>query len=727
MIQNIPASFSDIAKQNLIKADYDIIRASMGEVVASINHNILRYNTTMEYISMLHASKPTRTTEKIMKNDEPIPISYFNDAEKFNKTKMSDNLRHPNDDKLETHDPSITVMLSNVFEENFSVFNNDDEALTIFKHFFDISDNLTEDELKNEVTKHYNDILANAELRDNILTFVREHINDSLYATAKSEFYTTATEGDETDDEYSDRSNILDTTLINTETSMEQKQVVTCTGAIQRSNTNAMTSAELNTMFNTTTNQHAQYTDSKSIPTGAQGIQLNVADHSGDKIGNLTKQFASSSIATASRMTPLSKMAPKNIVSHPQMVDSQQLQPNQIIHQREPTYNPPIYTGVSNNLPSLPKIKRSETVASGSQAPIMSKQRFFNPNITHQLPNEVPNASRQTFLQNAVRSPFSSVQPSIDDLQLKQLKDEAEKLQIMINTTNISLDQLEVQSHDIEYRKDTIKLSLERLFQRADETLRKSLDIFNSLQALKYLPCNQDMAQFVIDIHDTAKALYTKASDTTVIINQNLTNRKGANNELDINDLKEQTNKQMPYFSGNDDDIIIYEFYEKMESMFQKRGTKDSIKSDFIKSHLREPAQSSCKEILAEQNDYDQIKIFLIKRYGGLSTIYQSLSRQHTNIGEIPSLQGNSVPWITILTKVKEHYKLILRAVAIEKHMKSQNITFVNTHSYCGMVEKFLPMEYRLLDEIEENNFNYIFGFFKEILFKAEKVQRTSC
>ena len=70
---------------------------------------------------------------------------------------------------------------------------------------------------------------------------------------------------------------------------------------------------------------------------------------------------------------------------------------------------------------------------------------------------------------------------------------------------------------------------------------------------------------------------------------------------------------------------------------------------------------------------------------------------------------------------------MVLYWIISEKHMKSQNITFVNTHSYCGMVEKFLPMEYRLLDEIEENNFNYIFGFFKEILFKAEKVQQTSC
>ena len=138
---------------------------------------------------------------------------------------------------------------------------------------------------------------------------------------------------------------------------------------------------------------------------------------------------------------------------------------------------------------------------------------------------------------------------------------------------------------------------------------------------------------------------------------------------------------------------------------------------------MKEPALSSCKEILANQNDYKQIRKILIKRYGKLSVLHQNLSKHHANIGQVPSLHGNAVPWPVILSKTKAHIRLIQKAQAIENHLE-QGETFINATAYIGNIVSFLPHDYQISDDIDDaSDFTTVKSKFDEILHKAELME----
>ena len=308
------------------------------------------------------------------------------------------------------------------------------------------------------------------------------------------------------------------------------------------------------------------------------------------------------------------------------------------------------------------------------------------------------------------------------DIRIIKLEGETKKLYYEIEMTKLSFEQFIVVSQDKEYKKGTIThdyllRSLEKFENLAFSIIAKSQDNLTNMRSLEYLPRNQDLAQFIYNIHEQAESLYTNIKTNLVPIKESLRTRE-CSSTIDIDDIKAHIT--MPYFDGEEEihSLSIFEFLQQSDLFFKKRSTKSNIKCDFIRNHLKEPAFSSCKEMLAGQEDYTTVKKLLIKKYGRLTNLYQNLSKHHSDIGYIPSLQGNSVPWLTILSRVKLHYRLIEKALAAEKHFDT---SFINSHSYLGHIIYFLPLEYQL--EMEDtDNFEFVHKKFKEILYKAEKM-----
>ena len=68
-------------------------------------------------------------------------------------------------------------MLSHIFGSHSKQFQSNDEMLLAFKHFFNINDDLSENELLTQVQSCYHDCMIDNDLRDNLISFVSEHLN----------------------------------------------------------------------------------------------------------------------------------------------------------------------------------------------------------------------------------------------------------------------------------------------------------------------------------------------------------------------------------------------------------------------------------------------------------------------------------------------------------------------------------------------------------------------
>ena len=987
IIQNIPPLFNDPSNQDIIDNDYQSVKKVINEVINVLKSAILNYNSTMEYVSIIHSEKPTRTTGNILMKGADIPLSYFKDAIKYHKQKEHDAQqisKHRHDDILETSDidSDIMVMLTNIYGEHFSIFENDEQALACLKHFFDIQDDLSEDELIDQITCHYHDVMIDNDLRSNLINYTSEYLNDTHYTTAKSELFTTAAE-QEGDEDVSDVSHLLDSTLMISESSIKTcktQDIITCTGTLPKGITttttyssplahqkaqlrpstlstglsesvphltrndaasgqalksilsthhsdalmyrptehahkedtkqftafphinyqtsmqpkythipnlirsNAMSGKSLKSSLNmnspstsqgmhslphnpivtprqqTNPSQHHSFHESSSHPEnkslyphaiqsyqvyqskpneilnlhhdprlGAIATQAQITRSQFDHdITHLTQSntFSSVPIMSAnlidkpsssyhmdgsyhhpSHTTSILHHQPKNIMSgmhhepthavsdhylqgaHSSLSTHHHLHRSGIKPQESSghmTNNPTHHrhlipkTNYHSNQPismhqqQTPNIMPSQYQTSDSYT--LSNPNDENPTsahykhpdalrsdqpTTHQhsqqetyqhIPNNpyfqeqhgnhfqypptqpqhiqdyqgFPNPSRQAFLQDTFGSPYSSVQPRNINPDIIKLEGEAKKLEYEIDFTKQSFEQFIDESRDTEYKKDTtthnyILRSVEKFEKLAFSIISKSQDNLTNMRSLEYLPRNPDLAQYIHNIHGQAESLYTNIKTNLVPIKESLKTREYTST-IDIDDIKQQIN--MPHFDGKDaiSSLNIFEFLTASELFFAKRKTKEDIKGDFIKGHLKDPAFTSCREILAEQEDYKTIKKLLIKKYGRLSNLHQNLSKHHADIGQIPSLQGNSVPWHTILTKVKQHHRLIQKALAVEKHLSGTE-TFVNAPAYIGNISLYLPVDYQLMEEVDDaNNFEVVKRKFDEILYKSEKV-----
>ena len=821
-LQTIPATFTNSKDQDILEADYTIIRASMGGFMETLNSRILEFKKTMEYISSVNQQKPTRTTENILKNNADIPNSYFEDLQKLQKRTQEEvpqTLQHPEDDKLETSDlhTEINLMLSHIFGSHSKQFQSNDEMLLAFKHFFNINDDLSENELLTQVQSCYHDCMIDNDLRDNLISFVSEHLNESMYATANSELYTTAFGDEPADTEVDQLSKLTETSLMMSDHDSQRdveniKHLVT--GTRHKTPINHPTGSQMQQVqkvhFTPADTHHTdmlQFPQAKPLPALSRSNALK-SDNLRSAL-NLTPSGRSRNPRTPSR-PPHSTIVPRTLTPvslHSQAPPAQYAQPTpsniSASVPSQPIHNPILQPTPSNTGTSVPSQPMHDFIHQPTATQPAPQSAFLQPNVNYPqqiypqgyayagntarvsnvpstigpsyhpqdpyqdgqhsypqrqftlapcpAPQSGPSGpqyhtpfsgnqptypsqgigqqydpSRQSFLRHTFGSPYSSVQPLSDfDTRVQTVVNECRQLRNCIQTVSTGLDRLIDDSSDTEYKKRDIEATLREFADKATDLFNKSIQCYNILQSLEHLPTHQDSARFIDETHREAEALYSRVGTASPRIHHNLKTRESAKSAIDIDDIKSQMT--FPTFDGTDtiSSKNIFEYFSEAEAFFEQRSTKEAIKANFIKSNLRDPALSSSKEVLANHKDYRQIKRILINKYGRLTAMYQSLNKHHEEVGVIPSLHGNNVPWATIRKKAKKHWRLIQKGSAIEKHFADRGETFQNSYAYIGSVVNFLPTEMMTMDEVADaKDFSIIKEKFRIVLNKSETQER---
>ena len=604
---------------------------------------------------------------------------------------------------------------------NLSVKN----ALGCFKHFFEIPEELNENELYPCISQYYNEVMLDHSLRENLLAFVTGH----LYEEGASEL----------NDEVDRLSESAEKTL---QISQEPKQ-------------QQLSSGEQTAVGDVTTSGN------------------NTAQMKSDSTASMTEGLASHMAAVAKfptqpeppkSLTGVVQVLPNSATTATTVITPQGLRPQQHAGMRPPVPGVPVPPGqlppganpahlTDLNTSAQQQGHLTDLYASSQQqqkhltdlnasaqqqghltdlyASSQQQQRHLtdlNASAQHHAPfsGNLSTYPSQGIGHWTFGSPYSSVQPLSDfDTRVQTVVNECRQLRNCIQTVSTGLDRLIDDSSDTEYKKRDIEATLREFADKATDLFNKSIQCYNILQSLEHLPTHQDSARFIDETHREAEALYSRVGTASPRIHHNLKTRESAKSAIDIDDIKSQMT--FPTFDGTDtiSSKNIFEYFSEAEAFFEQRSTKEAIKANFIKSNLRDPALSSSKEVLANHKDYRQIKRILIEKYGRLTVMYQSLNKHHEEVGVIPSLHGNNVPWATIRKKAKKHWRLIQKGSAIEKHFADRGETFQNSYAYIGSVVNFLPTEMMTMDEVADaKDFSIIKEKFRIVLNKSETQER---
>ena len=574
---------------------------------------------------------------------------------------------------------------------NLSVKN----ALGCFKHFFEIPEELNENELYPCISQYYNEVMLDHSLRENLLAFVTGH----LYEEGASEL----------NDEVDRLSESAEKTL---QISQEPKQ-------------QQLSSGEQTAVGDVTTSGN------------------NTAQMKSDSTASMTEGLASHMAAVAKfptqpeppkSLTGVVQVLPNSATTATTVITPQGLRPQQHAGMRPPVPGVPVPPGQlppganPAHLTDLNTSAQQQGHLTDLYASSQQQQRHLTDlNASAQQQSRQTQAEPQIHeLQHTFGSPYSSVQPLSDfDTRVQTVVNECRQLRNCIQTVSTGLDRLIDDSSDTEYKKRDIEATLREFADKATDLFNKSIQCYNILQSLEHLPTHQDSARFIDETHREAEALYSRVGTASPRIHHNLKTRESAKSAIDIDDIKSQMT--FPTFDGTDtiSSKNIFEYFSEAEAFFEQRSTKEAIKANFIKSNLRDPALSSSKEVLANHKDYRQIKRILINKYGRLTAMYQSLNKHHEEVGVIPSLHGNNVPWATIRKKAKKHWRLIQKGSAIEKHFADRGETFQNSYAYIGSVVNFLPTEMMTMDEVADaKDFSIIKEKFRIVLNKSETQER---